>query len=83
MASLNKVILIGRLGKDPDVTTFENGNRKISATWPPPNVIATATTTGWSKLTGTISWYGAISPTTSPKDAATTPKETSCTWKAN
>ena len=32
MASLNKVILIGRLGKDPEVTTFENGNRKISAT---------------------------------------------------
>ena len=32
MASLNKVILIGRLGKDPEITTFENGNRKISAT---------------------------------------------------
>ena len=32
MASLNKVILIGRLGKDPEVTTFENGNRKIAAT---------------------------------------------------
>ena len=32
MASLNKVILIGRLGKDPEVTTFENGNRKVTAT---------------------------------------------------
>ncbi len=32
MASLNKVILIGRLGKDPEITTFENGNKKISAT---------------------------------------------------
>jgi len=32
MASLNKVILIGRLGKDPEVVTFENGNHKISAT---------------------------------------------------
>ena len=32
MASLNKVILIGRLGKDPEITTFDNGNRKISAT---------------------------------------------------
>jgi len=32
MASLNKVILIGRLGKDPEITTFENGNRKVSAT---------------------------------------------------
>ncbi len=32
MASLNKVLLIGRLGKDPEVTTFDNGSRKISAT---------------------------------------------------
>ena len=32
MASLNKVILIGRLGKDPEITTFENGNKKVSDT---------------------------------------------------
>ena len=32
MASLNKVILIGRFGKDPEVTTFDNGTRKVSAT---------------------------------------------------
>ena len=32
MASLNKVILIGRLGRDPEVTTFENGNKKVTAT---------------------------------------------------
>lgn len=32
MASLNKVILIGRMGRDPEITTFENGNKKISAT---------------------------------------------------
>ena len=32
MGSLNKVILIGRLGKDPEVTTFENGNKKVSVT---------------------------------------------------
>lgn len=32
MASLNKVILIGRLGKDPEITTFDNGNHKVSAT---------------------------------------------------
>jgi single-strand DNA-binding protein len=32
MASLNKVILIGRLGRDPEITTFESGNRKMSAT---------------------------------------------------
>ena len=32
MASLNKVILLGRLGKDPEITTFESGNKKMSVT---------------------------------------------------
>jgi len=30
MAGLNKVILIGNLGKDPDIMTFENGVKKAS-----------------------------------------------------
>lgn len=30
MASLNKVILIGKLGKDPEIITFENGTKKMS-----------------------------------------------------
>ena len=30
MAGLNKVILIGNLGKDPEVITFENGVKKAS-----------------------------------------------------
>ena len=30
MASLNKVILIGNLGKDPEVISFENGTRKMA-----------------------------------------------------
>ena len=30
MAGINKVILIGNLGKDPDVMTFENGVKKAS-----------------------------------------------------
>jgi len=30
MAGVNKVILIGNLGKDPEVFTFENGNKKVS-----------------------------------------------------
>ena len=32
MASLNKVILIGNLGRDPEVISFDNGTRKMSAT---------------------------------------------------
>jgi len=30
MAGLNKVMLIGRIGKDPDVYVFDNGNKKVS-----------------------------------------------------
>ena len=30
MAGLNKVILIGNLGKDPEIMTFENGVKKAS-----------------------------------------------------
>lgn len=30
MAGLNKVMLIGRIGKDPDVHTFDDGTKKIS-----------------------------------------------------
>ena len=30
MAGINKVFLIGNLGKDPEVFTFENGNKKVS-----------------------------------------------------
>ena len=30
MAGLNKVILIGRIGRDPETYIFENGNKKIS-----------------------------------------------------
>ncbi len=32
MNGLNKVLLIGRIGKDPDIFTFENGNKKLSFT---------------------------------------------------
>ena len=30
MAGLNKVILIGRLGKNPEIYTFDNGNKRIT-----------------------------------------------------
>jgi len=30
MAGLNKVILIGRIGKDPDIFIFDDGTKKIS-----------------------------------------------------
>lgn len=32
MASLNKVTLIGRLGRDPEIITFENGGHKANMT---------------------------------------------------
>ena len=30
MAGLNKVMLIGRIGKDPDIYTFDSGTKKVS-----------------------------------------------------
>lgn len=30
MASLNKVMLIGRLGKDPEIISFDNGTKKMT-----------------------------------------------------
>ena len=30
MTGLNKVLLLGRVGQDPNIYTFENGNKKIS-----------------------------------------------------
>lgn len=30
MSGVNKVILVGNLGRDPEVFTFENGNKKVS-----------------------------------------------------
>lgn len=32
MAGINKVILIGNLGRDPEIRTFENGTKKASFT---------------------------------------------------
>ncbi|MDV7395873.1 single-stranded DNA-binding protein, partial [Arthrospira platensis SPKY1] len=30
MAGLNKVMLIGRLGKDPEIISFDNGSKKMT-----------------------------------------------------
>ena len=32
MLGLNKVMLIGYLGKDPEIISFENGSKKMSVT---------------------------------------------------
>lgn len=38
MAGVNKVILVGNLGRDPEVMTFENGVKKPPFQWPPLKV---------------------------------------------
>ena len=57
MASLNKVLLIGRLGKDPEILNFENGTKKMSVT------IATTETYHGSKgnLVQNTEWHNLVS----------------------
>lgn len=57
MASLNKVLLIGRLGKDPEILSFENGTKKMSVT------IATTETYHGSKgnLVQNTEWHNLVS----------------------
>jgi single-stranded DNA-binding protein len=54
MAGLNKVMLIGRLGKDPEVISFDSGGKKMTVSLAPANVIATRKETGRIKPNGII-----------------------------
>lgn len=59
--SINKVILIGNLGKDPDVRRLENG--AVVASFPlATSEIYTDKQSGEKKKapTGTISYFGAV-----------------------
>ncbi len=56
MSSLNKVILIGKLGKDPEIRTMSNGNRvatfsvATSESWKDKNTGEKKEKTEWSRV---------------------------------
>ncbi len=59
--SLNKVILIGNVGKDPDVRYFDSGTAVANFPWQLPKEV-----THWQTVrlcrreqNGTISWFAA------------------------
>ncbi len=51
MAGLNKVMLIGRIGKDPDIYTFESGTKKVSFPLATSESYRDKNTNEWVELT--------------------------------
>jgi single-strand DNA-binding protein len=51
MAGLNKVMLIGRIGKDPEVFTFDSGTKKISFSLATSESYRDKNTNEWVELT--------------------------------
>jgi single-strand DNA-binding protein len=57
MAGLNKVILIGRIGKDPDTFTFDDGTKKISFSLATTESYKDRTTNEWRDQT---EWHNIV-----------------------
>lgn len=57
MAGLNKVILIGRIGKDPDTFQFEDGTKKISFSLATTESYRDRSTDEWKDIT---EWHNIV-----------------------
>ncbi len=57
MAGLNKVFLIGRIGKDPEVYTFDDGTKKISFSLATTESYRDRTTNEWKDQT---EWHNIV-----------------------
>jgi len=57
MAGLNKVFLIGRIGKDPDTFQFEDGTKKISFSLATTESYRDKTTNEWKDIT---EWHNIV-----------------------
>lgn len=57
MAGLNKVFLIGRIGKDPDTFQFEDGTKKISFSLATTESYRDRTTEEWKDIT---EWHNIV-----------------------
>lgn len=51
MAGLNKVMLIGRIGKDPEIYNFDNGAKKVSFSLATSESYRDKNTNDWVELT--------------------------------
>ena len=57
MAGLNKVLLIGRIGKDPDTFQFEDGTKKISFSLATTESYRDRSTDEWKDIT---EWHNIV-----------------------
>lgn len=57
MAGLNKVILIGRIGKDPETFQFEDGTKKINFSLATTESYRDRTTDDWKDIT---EWHNIV-----------------------
>ena len=57
MAGLNKVILIGRIGKDPDTFQFDDGTKKISFSLATTESYRDKTSNDWKDIT---EWHNIV-----------------------
>jgi len=57
MAGLNKVILIGRIGKDPEIYTFDDGTKKISFSLATTESYRDRTSNEWKEQT---EWHNVV-----------------------
>lgn len=57
MTGLNKVILIGRMGKDPDTYQFEDGTKKISFSLATTESYRDKSTNEWKDIT---EWHNVV-----------------------
>lgn len=57
MAGLNKVILIGRIGKDPEIYTYDDGTKKISFTLATTESYRDRSTNEWKDITD---WHNIV-----------------------
>lgn len=62
MAGINKVILVGHLGRDPEVMTFDNGTKKATFSMATTESYRDKEGIGKIKQSGIILFYGAIWP---------------------
>ena len=88
--SVNKVIILGRLGADPEVRTFQNGGKvcnlrvATSETWKDRNTGEKQARTQWHSGPCSVSRAFVLPPLSAPgRERASTEVVPAVTWRAH